>query len=216
MIRPYTSYAIGFIALLYFPSSEALSLDDLSSQAPQCKMTTAKRPRLPAEMDGDLKITADFNGDNWCDFALQIPYPSNSQMESYYLNQILELGGPTGWRQPFKGRKPYLPPISSLDGHIWPIFQVDLTNIAFVYRKLGGAPYVIGIMNGYELPKTIVNPDTGCQQYAVVHRWDDNVDGLKKVDDATRDVVLSFYYSRVEKPCNQLAKEQAGGDSASK
>ena len=42
----------------------------------------------------------------------------------------------------------------------------------------------------------------GCQQYNSVYRWDDAVGTFKKSDKATRDAVLKYFYSAIEKPCS--------------
>jgi len=46
------------------------------------------------------------------------------------------------------------------------------------------------------------NRGAGCHQYRSVHRWDPALGTLKKVDDATRDAVLKYFYSAIEKPCS--------------
>jgi hypothetical protein len=193
-------------SLVYGTASAAfaLSADELTAVAPKCKTPPTQRPKLVADGKEDNSITADFNGDGWCDFALGVPHPFNSQMESYWFEDVLILGGSKKWKPPLKNKGAASSEISSLDSDIWPTFQVDLTEIAFVYAKSGGAPYVLGIKTGYELGKKSVT--WGCSEYEDVHRWDDTVDAFKKVDDATRDVVLNFYYTKVEKPCEKLLK----------
>ena len=42
----------------------------------------------------------------------------------------------------------------------------------------------------------------GCYQYRSVHRWDPALETFKKVVDATRDAVLKYFYSVMEKPCS--------------
>ena len=41
----------------------------------------------------------------------------------------------------------------------------------------------------------------GCYQYNTVYRWDDALGTFKKSDAATRDAVLKYFYSALEKPC---------------
>jgi hypothetical protein len=117
-------------------------------------------------------------------------------MESYFLDEMLLLGGPKRWRLPFNGRRPSW---FDLDSEIWPSFRVDLTEIVMLYSTAGGAPYVLGLIDGAPGDRTTVSP--GCRQYTRVHRWDAEVGAFKKVDDATRETVLAFYYSKIEKPC---------------
>ncbi len=127
-----------------------LAEQDLTFHAPQCRTTKAKRPHLPAQKEvpyGNV-TKADLNGDGWCDYAIGVPYPFNSQMSSYDLSQEMLLGSKTGWRRPFHGKKSYLPPISDLDIEIWAVFQVDLDDIQLIYPKAGGAPYVVGLYAG--------------------------------------------------------------------
>jgi hypothetical protein len=42
--------------------------------------------------------------------------------------------------------------------------------------------------------------------YSSVHRWDKEVDAFKKVDDATRDAVLAFYYDHIGHRCERPFK----------
>ena len=113
--------------------AQALTFAELRPDAPICRTSKAKRPKLPVnfEHDAPVEITADLNGDGWCDYALGVGYPVNSQMNSYYLSQMLLLGGAKKWEYALHGRKPWLPPVGSLDADhndIWPVFQVDLTD----------------------------------------------------------------------------------------
>ena len=128
----------------------ALMDSDLTFKVLSCKETKAKRPPLPAQKEvpyGNV-TKADLNGDGWCDYAIGVPYPFNSQMSSYYLSEEMLLGSKTGWRRPFHGKKSYLPPISDLDIEIWAAYQVDLDDIQLIYPKAGGAPYVVGLYAG--------------------------------------------------------------------
>ena len=192
-------------------SAEELLLQDLSTKAPSCHTTPVKRPKLQAERGPESKdaiasgwyspLIADFNGDGWCDFAWEIPYPVNSKMASYYLDDLLVLGGKRVWRSPFRGHRPSM---FDLDREEWPRFRVDLTEIAMVYEKSGGAPYVLGLWSGYDLGKEWVG--LGCWEYSSVYRWDKAVDAFKKVDDATRDTVIAFYYSTIGTRCARPKK----------
>lgn len=188
-------------ALLITPTAaSALSASDLQAEAHPCKTPKAKRPRLPVnfEHDAPVEIFADFNGDGWCDYALGVPYPINSKMNSYSLNQILLLGQPDGWRHLSRSVVDSAVAREGFADHPWPIFRIDLTDIRLVYQKASAAPYVLGIFAGGD-PGKIYN--NGCGQYASVHRWDDEVGAFKRVDAATRDVVLNYFYTAIEKPC---------------
>ena len=205
MAQALNRMALFLLGLLLMQSVVAVALDDLTAQAPGCQRVSAALPKLRASKDAFKTIVTDLNGDGWCDTALAVPYPFNSRMESYWLEDMVVLGGPKGWRHPLKGKKSWSDEISFLDPHIWPTHQVDLTGIVLLYPRSGGAPYILGLIDGYEFEKEFVSP--GCQQYTRVHQWDADVDAFKKVDDAARDAVLSFYYSKVEKPCKGTTME---------
>jgi len=196
-------FLLGF---LHIQAAVALSADDLTVQAPACKKISVASPKLRAARDAFETIFADLNGDGWCDMALAVPFPFNSKMETYFLDEMLILGGPKGWRLPFKGKGP---PMFGLDDELWPHLRVDLTGIVLVYPTSGGAPFLLGLIDPFGSEKEFVSP--GCKQYTRVHRWDAEVDAFKKVDDATRDSVLAFYYSKVEKPCKGKTKERQPG-----
>ena len=201
--------------LAQIAAGQDVALQGLTSESPKCKTPSSKRPKLRAELGPESKeaietdwyssLIADFNGDGWCDFALGIPYPVNSKMESYRLEDMLLLGGPKGWRPPLHGKKSWSAEIRDQDNELWPTFQVDLTAIVLVYPTSSGAPYILGLIDGYGFEKEAVSP--GCRQYTRVHQWNTQVDAFKKVDDATRGAVLSFYYSKVEKPCKGTTME---------
>src|SRR5437899_9434238 len=177
---------------VFSPGVQAVTADDLRRDAPACKMPQVKRPKLPVDFEHDapVEITADFNGDGWCDYALGVPYPINSQMNSYYLSELMLLGSASHWTKPFKGRAPFQAPISDLDGALWPRDRVDLTDIRMVYPKRPGPPYVLGLFAGKADEGLVYGIGSSCGQYISVHRWDDTVGAFKRVDNATRDVVL--------------------------
>jgi hypothetical protein len=202
------SLALGCtVAFQIAQAQEPIPLD-LTAKAPACRKTPKKRPVLAAERGPLSKesirvgwyspLVADFNGDGWCDFAWAVPYPVNSKMESYWLEDVLILGGIKVWRSPFKGKRPSS---LSIDTQIWPLDNVALTSIAFVYNKSGGAPYVLGIG-----PDGEAQVGFGCYEYASVHRWDPTVDAFKKADDATRDGVINFYYASLGQRCERPKK----------
>lgn len=87
------------LALLTPISAKAVTNDDLRPDAPACEMTKGKRPRLPVDSKNDVvsEVVADLNGDGWCDYALGVPYPANSNMNAYTLDQLMLLGG-VEWR----------------------------------------------------------------------------------------------------------------------
>lgn len=187
---------------------------NLSNEAPLCRMSLIKRPALTAERGKESReairthwyepLVADFNGDGWCDFAWAIPYPLNSQMASYWLEDMLMLATRTRWNSPLRGKKSWSEEISALEPTIWPTYQVDLTNVSLVYGKSGGAPYVLGLKSGNDLGEELVK--LGCAEYSSVYRWDTEVDAFKKADDATRDTVIAFYYSTVGQRCDRSRK----------
>jgi len=76
--------------------------------APQCKAPTAKRPKLGVDFAYDMPIgiKTDFKGDGWCDYALGVPYPFNSKMNSYDLDQLMVLVGASGWKPVLNGKNP--------------------------------------------------------------------------------------------------------------
>lgn len=175
----------------------------LRSDAPQCKTPAAKLPKLgvDAHYDAPTGITADFNGDGWCDYALGVPYPINSRMNAYDLSQLMVLGQAGGWKRVFNGKKSHQLADEGLSSETWPTFRIDLTDIRLVFPAQQGAPFVLGLMAG--------GPDdgkrsmgNGCHQYRSVHRWDDARGTFKKADAAMRDAVLSYFYSVMEKPCD--------------
>jgi hypothetical protein len=190
------------VAFQFAQAQEPIPLD-LTAKAPACRKTPKKRRVLAAERGPLSKesirvgwyspLVADFNGDGWCDFAWAIPYPVNSKMESYWLEDVLILGGAKKWRAPFHGKRPWA---LDIEEDIEPIFRVDLVGVSFIYRHSGGAPYVLGIGPDSHEPITL-----GCSEYASVHRWDDTVDAFRKADEATRKAVIDFYYSSIGQRC---------------
>lgn len=69
-------------------------LPDLWPDTPPCAMTRAKLPKLGVDVRHDLptRITADFNGDGCCDYALGVHYPLNSNMNAYEPDELMVLG----------------------------------------------------------------------------------------------------------------------------
>ena len=181
----------------------ALTPDDLRADAPPCKQTKAKRPKLAADKEIPYiqVYRFDFNGDGWCDYTLAVPYPFNSQMNSYWLNEMILLGGKQSWRRALNGKpRPKIDDLLLLDD-VRPLDRVDLTNVRLVYPKSGGAPYVLGLWAGTDNPLQRYYGPPGCTQFITVYRWDETVGAFKKVDDATRDVVLKYFYTAIAKPC---------------
>lgn len=185
------------------PQTWALTLDDFSPDAPPCKQTKAKRPKLAADKEiPDIDVYHfDFNGDGWCDYALAVPYPFNSQMNSYSLDQLILLGGEKSWRRAIHGKPVFKVDPLLFPDDVWPLHRVDLTSIHLVYPKSGGAPYVLGLWAGTDNPLQRYYGPPGCTQFITVYRWDETVGAFKKVDDATRDVVLKYFYTAIAKPC---------------
>lgn len=176
---------------------------ELRPDAPQCKMPNAKLPKLGVNFSYDMPtiIKADFNGDGWCDYALGIPYPVNSKMSSYDLSQLMALGTANGWRPVFNGKQEYEVVPDGGEDKTWPRLRVDLTDIQLVFPRKQAAPFVLGLYAaGSDEAKREV--EDGCYQYQTVHRWDDSRGTFMKSDDATRDAVLKYFYSVIEKPCS--------------
>lgn len=175
----------------------------LRPDAPRCKTPTAKPPKLGVDIDHDAPtvILADFNGDGWCDYALGVPYPVNSSMNAYDLSQLMVLGQAGGWKRVFNGKKSHQFMDEGYPPDTWPTFRIDLTDIRLVFPAKQGAPFVLGLMAGRadEGKRDLGN---GCHQYRSVHRWDDALATFKKTEEATRDAVLSYFYSVLEQPCN--------------
>ena len=178
----------------------------LRSDAPQCKTPAAKLPKLgvDAHHDAPTEITADFNGDGWCDYALGVAYPTNSRMNAYDLSQLMVLGQAGGWKSVLNGKKAHQFTDEGVSSEMWPTFRIDLTDIRLVFPEQQGAPFVLGLMAG-GLADGKRNLGNGCHQYRSVHRWDDALGTFRKTDDPTRDAVLSYFYSVLEKPCNAPA-----------
>lgn len=65
--------------------------------------------------------------------------------------------------------------------------------------------YVLGLFAGNEGEGQVDGDPPGCTQYVSVHRWDPGFGAFKRVDDATRDAVLRYFYSTVEPPCSGMA-----------
>jgi hypothetical protein len=176
---------------------------NLRPDAPQCRLPKAKPPKLGVDFAYDMPtvIKADFNGDGWCDYVLAVPYPLNSKMNSYDLNEMMALGQANGWKPVFNGKKGYEFMDEGFTNEPWPRFRVDLTDIRLVFPKQQGAPFVLGLYaGGSDDGKRDMG--NGCQQYQTVHRWDDSRGTFKKCDDATRDSALKYFYSAIEKPCS--------------
>jgi hypothetical protein len=164
-------------------------------------MPKAKLPKLGVDMDYDrpTEIKADFNGDGWCDYALGVPYPINSQMNVYDLSQMMVLGQANGWKPVFNGKKAYEFMDKGYAQDTWPTLRVDLTDIRLVFPAQQGAPFVLGLFAGDDAGKRDMG--NGCYQYNTVYRWDDALGTFKKSDAATRDAVLTYFYAVMDKPC---------------
>jgi len=174
----------------------------LRPDAPQCKAPKAKPPKLGVDFanDAPTEIKADFNGDGWCDYALGVPYPINSQMNAYDLSQLMVLGQASGWKPVFNGKKSYEFMEKGYAAETWPTFRIDLTDIRLVFPAQPGAPFVLGLMAG-GVDDGKRHMGNGCHQYRSVHRWDDTLGTFKKADVATREAVLKYFYFVIEKPC---------------
>jgi hypothetical protein len=180
------------------------SVPSLRPDTPQCKMPKAHPPRLGVDVEYDrpTEIKADFNGDGWCDYALGVPYPINSQMHVYDLSKLMALGQANGWKPVFNGKKSYEFMEKGYAQETWPTLRIDLTDIRLVFPARQGAPFVLGLFAGGEEGKR--NMGNGCTRYRSVYRWDDALGTFKKSDDTTRDAVLKYFYSVIEKPCGVL------------
>ncbi|UVW28945.1 hypothetical protein [Massilia sp. H6] len=176
---------------------------DLRPDAPTCRMPKAKLPKLGADFENDIptEIKADFNGDSWCDYALGVPYPLNSNMKGYYLNELMALGQAHGWKPVLNRKKGWELWKMGLEENTWPGFQVDLTDIRLVFSKRQGPPFVLGLYAGGSNDGKR-NMGNDCYQYSSVYRWDATIGAFKKSDNSTRDAVLDYFYSVIEKPCN--------------
>lgn len=86
-------------------------------------------------------------------------------------------------------------------GRQWPVHSVDLTEIALVYPRNYGAPYVLGLFAGGPGEGKEQVGASGCRQYVSVHRWDNEVGAFRRVDATTSDVVLRYFYTAIEGPC---------------
>jgi hypothetical protein len=194
----------ALFSLSFFFFTQAATVDELTLSRPQCKMPTQKRPLLPANSpyESAKSILVDASGDGWCDYILQIPYPINSKMSSYSLNEIMLLGSSSGWQAPFHGKKIHevAEPFGPLNNDTWIIHRVDFVNARFLYVRTG-APYLFGVYAGGEEPK--LERSDGCEEYGPVYRWDEVVGGFRKVISVERELVLNFYYSKLDKPCTK-------------
>jgi hypothetical protein len=206
MTHHFRWWILGFLlACASVESAENVPMR-LTTEIARCKKSAAVRPSLPPERGYEGReavrsgwyspVVADFNGDGWCDFAWAVPYPVNSQMESYSLTDLVVLGGAKSWRQPYNGRRPAL---FSIDQETWPDFRVDLTEARLVFVKSGGAPFVLGLVSAYDLGQEW--HASGCRQLSSVHRWDHRIDAFKRIEGAERSAVLDYYYLHVKKPC---------------
>jgi hypothetical protein len=81
----------------------------------------------------------------------------------------------------------------------WPTLRVDLTDIRLVFPAQQGGPFVLGLFAGDDAGKRDMG--NGCYQYSTVYRWDDALGTFKQSDTATRDAVLKYFYSVMDKPC---------------
>lgn len=185
---------------------------ELRPDAPQCRMPKAKLPKLGVDFAYDVptEIKADFNGDGWCDYVLAVPYPLNSKMNSYDLNEMMALGQASGWKPVFNGKKGWELEEKGYEHETWPRFRVDLTDIRLVFPKQHSAPFVLGLDAGMS-DEGKRNMGDGCLQYQSVHRWDNAAGTFKKSDDATRDAVLKYFYSVIEKPCRHGNSSEGNG-----
>lgn len=203
----YMPMLVVAIGLTILPSPRAHTAPpgaiDLRPDAPPCKMPKAKLPKLGVNFAYDMptEIKADFNGDGWCDYALGVPYPVNSKMSSYNLSKLMTLGTASGWKPVFNGKQEYEVVPDGGEDETWPRLRVDLTDIRLVFPNKQAAPFVLGLFAaGSDEAKLEVQD--GCYQYQSVHRWDDTRGTFKKSDVATRDAVLKYFYSVIEKPCS--------------
>ncbi|HSV52461.1 MAG TPA: hypothetical protein VLJ57_10110, partial [Burkholderiaceae bacterium] len=130
---------------------------NLSLVAPPCRTTKAKRPELRAKLpkeaknfDAVVELFADCDGDGWCDHALGVPYPHNSKMNSFSIEEIMLLGRGNRWAKALNGKKGYefRSPVSENKQITWATFRVDLSEIKLIYHKQGGSPYVVGLYVG--------------------------------------------------------------------
>ena len=176
---------------------------ELRPDAPACKTPKAKPPKFGVDVANDMptKIKADFNGNGWCDYALAVPYPRTSQMNSYRLDQLMALGKADGWEPVFNGKKGWELDANGYEHQTWPTDRIDLTDIRLLFPTRSGAPFVLGLYTG-DPGEGKRNMGENCYQYQSVHRWDDKVGTFRKTDDATRNAVLDYFYSTIDKPCS--------------
>lgn len=202
---------LAWLAVQASAYSTGIPSKDLIATPPPCRTSPGKRPFLKAEQDLKFRkvakldwhdsLTADFNGDGWCDFALKVPYPINSQMDYYFLDGIFMLGGPHGWRHPRWGVKRTALASDDKDA---PKQNVDLTGVSLVYLDSVPVPYVLGLKSGYDLGSTLIG--RGCFEYSSVYRWDDKVDAFRRVEEAIRERVIALYYAKLGERCGQTKK----------
>lgn len=182
----------------------ALTFDDLRPDAPPCKQSKAKRPKLPADRElpyADV-LRHDFNGNGWCDYAVAVPYPFNSKMASYSIDESMILGGDKKWRPVLTGKKWINIDEGTYSAIDFPLFQLDLTDIHLVHPKTGGAPYMLGLWASGTGPSWQQNPNPPhCRQYSSVYRWDEAVGTFRRIDEATAKVVVAYYYRFIARPC---------------
>lgn len=203
MNRSFTlKLAVACLALGLATVSYALTFDDLRPDAPTCKQTKTKRPQLPADTERYYAdaLRLDFNGDGWCDYAVAVPYPANSQMPAYGIEELMILGGKKKWRRVLHGKVALNRSLYSNEQ--WPTFRLDLTDIHLVYPKVVGAPFVLGLSDTGTGGSWQSSPSPPhCKEYSSVYRWDEAVGTFRRVDEATAREVIDYFYERVASPC---------------
>lgn len=195
----------AFAMALTLPAlAHALTFDDLRPDAPPCKQTKAKRPKLygdyeimrkaPALMS-ELALRLDINGDEWCDYVLRWGADHHARIpsiEARDLDQLVILGNEKKWiRVPTNIKKVYeIYGTGSEEGEEYAIYNIDLSGINLIYPKAGGAPYVFGLDDGGLYHR--------CK---FVYRWDNATGTFRRVDETIARVVRDFYFQRIDPQC---------------
>jgi hypothetical protein len=188
----------------------ALTFGDLTGITPKCKLGKIEAPKIRPDFKQEYPkiFRLDFNGDGFCDYALGLPVPINEKMTQFNISEIFFVQNAGTWISAFAHRKPWH--IVDFDYQVWPYHDASLLNVDFIYSKLDGLPFVLGLYAKSDDEGAWRVGSGSCFQYVSVHKWDKQYNSLKRVPDEIRDVVLNYFYTFIKKPCRVDGKGTDG------
>jgi hypothetical protein len=180
--------------LFVVATARALGTDELASAPPMpCTTSTAKRSALPSEdpyyfAPDDVKFL-DLDGNQWCDYVVSAVMNTRTGENTWPIYDLVLMGSKAGWLEVAPDKELYSKLIEKgIEEEYITGGNVGTSDIALVYQKNGGAPYILGLEYG----NSWNTGGPGCYENMDVFQWDERYRTFKRVPKTEAQIVLQF------------------------